>query len=155
MLSGESSIDLFRLSLKLSNVSPGRPAIRSMLILSKPASRAFRKALTVSWAVCCLPIILSTSSLNVWGFTEILEAPPSLITLSLAGVIVSARPASTLYSLTLLRSKFAETESIITLSWDALIEVGVPPPMYIVSIPSLSLLVICDIISSSLERSLI
>ena len=69
----------------------------------------------------------------VWGFTEILVAPLSLMAISLSSVMVSARPASTVYSRILEMSMFLAIACIIFSISCAESDVGVPPPIYTVS----------------------
>ena len=78
-------------------------------------------------------MFLSTSSFIVCGFMLILEAPIRFITSSFSFVTVSGLPASTVYSATLCTGKFSATADIISSSCSAVTDVGVPPPMYIVS----------------------
>ena len=85
--------------------SPGRPMIRSILILSNPSSLAIWKILTVSSTVCFLPITSSVFWFIVCGLTEILVTGNSFITCSFSLVMLSGRPASTVYSLTQVKSK--------------------------------------------------
>ena len=72
--------------------------MRSMFTAKPPHSRTSARASTMSCAVCLRPMASSTESVMVWGFTLILSTPCRRSVLSFSIVIVSGRPASTVYS---------------------------------------------------------
>ena len=83
---------------KVSGVSPVKPAMTSMLISRKPACRASSKARSTSAAACFLPIAASTLSSMDCGLMLTRPTPAFFSTRSFSGVMVSGRPASTVYS---------------------------------------------------------
>lgn len=85
--------------LKLSYVSVGKPAIRSVFIFVKPHFLARAKASKNCCTVCFLPISRRTSSFNVCGFMLILSTLFSFKAFNFSAVIVSGLPASTVNSL--------------------------------------------------------
>ena len=72
----------------------------------------------------------STSSAIDCGFILNRSTPYDFITRSFSRVMVSGLPASTVYSCTPSSSKAPEISLKSLSSCDALIEVGVPPPIY-------------------------
>ncbi len=124
----ESSEDL-----KPSAVSVGRPAIRSVLMLSNPHSRASSKAEKNSSAVCLRPIACKTESEVVCGFMLIRSTLFSFKAKRRSLSIVSGRPASTVNSRQVSILKLSFTVLSTLSSCSALSVVGVPPPKYTVS----------------------
>ena len=71
-----------------------------------------------------------TLSDMVCGFTLTRRTPCALSVSSLSRVMVSGRPASTVYSRSCVRSKLSSSLEHSSSSCGALSVVGVPPPMY-------------------------
>ena len=109
--------------------SPGRPTIRSILILSNPRSLASVNAALISSTVCRLPMISSVFWFIVCGLMEILVTGCFRITASLSRVILSGLPASTVYSFMWLISKYFSTSDNNRSSCCGSSVVGVPPPI--------------------------
>ena len=76
-----------------------------------------------------LPLLFAVPLFIVCGFTEILVTPCFLSTSNFALVILSARPASTVYSASADKSILFFTASMTCVSCPAESVVGVPPPM--------------------------
>ena len=74
------------------------------------------------------PIRSSTASCMVWGFTDTREHPRRASTASFSAVMVSGRPASTVYSVQPDRSMCSASSPMSRSSWGAERVVGVPPP---------------------------
>ena len=96
--SGASESTRVSVSAKPSGLSVGRPAIKSMFTSKPPTSRTRPSASTMSCAVCFRPMASSTLSDMVCGFALTLRTPCALSVSSLSRVMVSGRPASTVYS---------------------------------------------------------
>ena len=111
-----------------SGVSPGSPAIKSILMFLQPISRAKWNASMACCAVCLLPMVCKTVSSRVCGLTEIRSAPIARMVCSFSFVMVSGRPASTQYSRRWEQSKQRVMVSMIRAKSAASREVGVPPP---------------------------
>ena len=109
--------------------SPGSPKIISILMLENPALLAMAKASFTCSTVCLLPIKSRVSCFMVWGFTEILVTPLRFKTSIFSGVMLSARPASTVNSFKWDRSKLPFIFSRSLCIWKGSRVVGVPPPM--------------------------
>ena len=77
------------------------------------------------WA---LPMAASTASDMDWGFTDTRSQPRRLSTASFSAVMVSGRPASTVYSVQADRSMCSASSPMSRSSWGAVRVVGVPPP---------------------------
>ena len=133
-------------------MSDVRPAIRSVLILSKPASLAALNASSVCFEVCLRPMFSSTLSLKVCGFMLRRVMPAAFNAASFSAVTVSGRPASTVYSLKWDRSKFFSITAQIFSICSAERVVGVPPPQYIDSSLKFSFFAFCAVYSSSVQR---
>ena len=118
--------------LTIFSSSCGSPRIKSIFILLKPHCLASLNASLTCSTVCRLPIISKVFWFIVWGLIEILETLCFFNVLSFSSVILSGRPASTVNSLTVLKSKFS-LRLVINLSiWSGSNVVGVPPPIYTV-----------------------
>ena len=101
-----------------------------------PAPAAIAKAFRISSALCDRPISSRVLSFIVWGFMLILPTPFFARDMSLSSVTVSGRPASTVNSLAGERSKLSRTSFRSSSSCSAESVVGVPPPIYTVSMTS-------------------
>ena len=132
-LSGSRALTSSSVCLTSSAHSPGRPTIKSILILSNPHSLARAKACRVSSTVCFRPMRSSVFWFMVWGFTEILVTGCLLIAISFSLVILSGLPASTVYSFTCSTGKHASIWPSSRSSCSGSRVVGVPPPIYMVS----------------------
>ena len=132
-LSGWSFSIFSRVSCISAASSPGSPAIRSILILSNPSSRARWKICSTSSTVCFLPTRSSVFCCIVCGLTEMRVTGYLRITSSFSRVILSGLPASTVNSSTCSKSKFSRIVPSSRSSWSASSVVGVPPPIYTVS----------------------
>ena len=127
--SGASSITASSVREKPSGVSVGRPAMRSMFTAKPPQARTSSSASRMSCAVCLRPIASRTLSDIVWGLTLSLSTPWARSVRSFSAVIVSGRPASTVYSRRAERSNSRSSFPQSLSSWAAESVVGVPPPM--------------------------
>ena len=105
--------------------------MRSMFTAKPPTARTFSSASTMSAELCRRPIVSSTESDIVCGLTLTRSTPWARRTRSLSSVIVSGRPASTVYSRSAPRSNSRSSAVHSLSSWAAFSVVGVPPPMYI------------------------
>ena len=114
---------------KLVRSSPGRPTIKSALMLEKPRRWARWKASTTSWAVWRRPMLRSTWSDRDWGLMLMRLMSASRKARSFSWVMVSGRPASTVYSLISVKSKRRSSLVQSSSSCPALRVVGVPPPI--------------------------
>ena len=130
MFPAPSAITSRTVSEKLSGVSPGSPAIRSMLNASCGNLFTIATASRTSAAVWRRPIVSSTSSDIVCGFTLTRFTPCETSTASFSSVTVSGRPASTVNSRQAERSKHAFVSASSRSSSGAVSVVGVPPPTY-------------------------
>ena len=83
----------------------------------------------MSAAVWVRPMAARVPSSMVWGLMLTRFAPRARMTASFSGVMVSGRPASTVYSARLPAGKQSPTRAISVSSWSASSTVGVPPPM--------------------------
>ncbi len=150
-LSGANSLICESVSLKSPAVSPGRPAIKSIFILSNPFLRARLKASAVCLAVCLLPIISNVFWCMVCGFTDILPVPCLRSTFNFSSVILSGLPASTVNSTLLSTGKYLCNASKSLESCHSFSATGVPPPIY--TLDSFLSLNICDEYSISLNSA--
>ena len=108
--------------------SPGRPMMRSMLMLSNPISRARRNfSFTIS-TVWRRPMRSRVFWFMVWGLMEMRVTPWRFNTSSFSRVMLSGLPASTVNSRTPDRSKRRSTSQITRSRCSAERAVGVPPP---------------------------
>ena len=119
--------------MNISTVSSGKPAIRSILILSKPIFLAISKHFRTISGVCFLPTLFKVCSFIVCGLMLILFTPPCFASYNLSFVIVSGLPASRVNSFIFEKSKFSFNLSNIAFKWCGSRVVGVPPPIYIFS----------------------
>ena len=83
----------------------------------------------MSAALWARPMAARTRSSMDWGFTDTRVQPRSRRTESFSAVMVSGRPASTVYSAQALRSKAPSSAPMSRSSRAGLRVVGVPPPM--------------------------
>ena len=127
--SGERASTRSTVSVKPCTVSVGRPAIRSIFTAKPPTWRTFSRAETISAALWRRPMASSTVSLMVWGFTLTRSTPWRRSTCSFSTVMVSGRPASTVYSRIWDRSNSFSRAEHRRSSCSADNVVGVPPPI--------------------------
>ena len=127
--SGFSASTFSNVCATFSLSSPGRPTIRSMLMLSNPRERAMRNFSSISSTVWWRPIRSSVSWFMVCGLIEIRVTGNLRMAFKTSSLIVSGRPASTVNSCTCSIGKssvtFVSRRSICA----AFSVVGVPPPM--------------------------
>jgi hypothetical protein len=130
MFSGSSASTCSSVAAKPAALSAGRPAIRSMFTAKPPTARTVSSALRTSAAVCFRPMASSTASDMVWGLTLTRSTPCARSTRRRSGVMVSGRPASTVYSRRAERSNSRASTAHSRSSCCAESVVGVPPPIY-------------------------
>ena len=82
----------------------------------------------MSAALWARPMAARTRSSMDWGFTDTRVQPRSRRTESFSAVMVSGRPASTVYSVQPDRSMWSASSPMSRSSWGAERVVGVPPP---------------------------